>query len=547
MKKKESLKLCRNYNEIKTDLSGSGFADNIKKTLNIKLELPNSSKLTMQKYAYIPIKKLEVFKTPLNNILQITALAVSKANTGQDKLYHVGLIATLDNGVKIYVEKNQTFIITDTYDMKDSSEFKDVPLSMPINLYQLVGRALKKFGPEQMFKYSALGSKNCQNAVLDMLDASNLLTPDLRDFIYQDLTVLKENTPQIVQNIVQGVTDLAAKFSNITGQGAELEGGVINKNKKKLYSIKLNGHVYDDNTIEIIGKLHEVEKETEEEEKLKLLKDIRDEQLKTIAKAGAQEDAKDFINKMNSDIEKLEKKIEKNEDGEKKPKTKAQIKKDEIEKRKMERLKKIEDKALEKQANKKIKADAKRFEKEEAREEKIKRREEKKQETKKRQMEKKESKIKKPKGRPKKEENKIEKKEEKKEEKKNKKEDKKEDKLEEEKKMDVFATKTEKKIQNGDEEKEFEAAQTKLKKIKKSLEEYVDEIDLFKKYNKASDKEKKKLEKQFQDKFGDDFESVSFVIDDLLKKQNKIIKDYENKYGKDNDLKKYGEELKDLV
>jgi hypothetical protein len=204
----------------------------------------------MKKYAYVPITKLEVYKVPLSGYLQTASKLLTQNNTGQAVLMHVGLLVTLENGTKIMIEKNETVIITDKYTQKPDTEYMDVPLKgIPLNLYQLLGRAVKEYGPEHIFKYSALENRNCQNFTLELLRASNLWNQDLQNFAYQDLTVLNQNLPGLAKKFVNLATNTAALYSNIMGKGQTPTQGCGHK-KKKLYTIHLTVDVFDDETLE---------------------------------------------------------------------------------------------------------------------------------------------------------------------------------------------------------------------------------------------------------------------------------------------------------
>ena len=70
-------------------------------------------------------------------------------------------------------------------------------------------------GPEKYFTYDG-ATNNCQNYVAGLLEANDLLTPELKDFIIQDAS----SVPAYSKFIMNNVTDLAHRGDILlNGQG----------------------------------------------------------------------------------------------------------------------------------------------------------------------------------------------------------------------------------------------------------------------------------------------------------------------------------------
>jgi hypothetical protein len=70
------------------------------------------------------------------------------------------------------------------------------------------------------------------------------LTPDLKNFIYQDITGIVQRLPSFVDKISRGATDIAAVAQSLIGRGSRMKQKFTTKRRKaikKLFS-KFNIH-----------------------------------------------------------------------------------------------------------------------------------------------------------------------------------------------------------------------------------------------------------------------------------------------------------------
>lgn len=246
---KEKKKLEKEIKEIKEQakkLKGSGFFDTIKNIVTapfrtIKGRLTKNSQDVIDKYGSQKIFKILVFRKPLNSILKnaIKVISLGTFNPekeGYDKLYHLGLSVHLENGVNIKMEKNDAVDIS-VGDPTDS-ELLAVPMHQQMTLKQFYDNGLAKMGEERFFQYSGL-KYNCQDWIKGMLEGSNLYTPAINKFAFQDMENVRKNINPTSEKIMNTITDTANIARKWLGQGKPHDigqklGKHINKKYKHL-------------------------------------------------------------------------------------------------------------------------------------------------------------------------------------------------------------------------------------------------------------------------------------------------------------------------
>lgn len=188
-----------------------------------------------KKYGNIPIVNILVCKTPISetintvlNLISSGQFEENKRKFKYDNMFHIFLILELSsvNDDKRYVrlEKNQVlnigFIKKDDKKLKNNIceqvyIYDDDPLTINI----LLDRTLKNQG-ESMFLYNGINN-NCQIFINNVLASSNLITPELEEFILQDTSKIIGELPKLSKQIIKGTTDLAGIF-DILMYGAKI-------------------------------------------------------------------------------------------------------------------------------------------------------------------------------------------------------------------------------------------------------------------------------------------------------------------------------------
>lgn len=207
------------------ELYGLGIMDLFR---GIKKEYTNSAKKGIQKYGNLRIVAITVCRQPIMAILDKVINVISfgkwsraKKEENFDKLFHLFMLVRFDNNSSCIVEKNEKININGNYKINDQTEQIAVPLNgQQLTLNNILETALKTVGQDQYFLYHPI-TNNCQNYILNLLKSSNLGDQDDYTFIKQDVTTLAKKIGKTTTTIMKGVTDLGAKFAEVTGRGME--------------------------------------------------------------------------------------------------------------------------------------------------------------------------------------------------------------------------------------------------------------------------------------------------------------------------------------
>jgi hypothetical protein len=205
---------------------GKGLYDFIFKS---KYSYNNTSQKSIQQFGDSPITSMQIIRTPVKkfllsivNIISLGQLQLLMQKYGFDKLFHLALIVTLQNGKKLVVEKNEQINISDRISIAKDTETMQVSISTPLTLNQLLKNSLNAVGKERFFIYDAFNrgnGGNCQDFILYLLKASHLLTPQYHDFVFQDLTELFKKLPSYVGDVARVATDTASDANTLIGTG----------------------------------------------------------------------------------------------------------------------------------------------------------------------------------------------------------------------------------------------------------------------------------------------------------------------------------------
>ena len=223
LKKAELIALLaeleQTHKKEENEIEGSGIGALFTKT---KYDYFESSKNVLRQYGTHDIHSMQVIRTPVQSIatkaLNIVSLgAFAKAN-GYDKLFHLALIAKIGNK-SIVIEKFERVNISTTYKISKNTEIMNVNMQQKkLSLFDLMNNARRKVGDKQFFEYDAF-STNCQRFIMDLLESSKLSTPELTNFIMQDVQSIAEKLPSYVPKVAKTITDIANKGAEVLGMG----------------------------------------------------------------------------------------------------------------------------------------------------------------------------------------------------------------------------------------------------------------------------------------------------------------------------------------
>lgn len=184
-------------------------------------ELPSVDQRTYNSIKDIPVTKLTISRSPVKsnivNVLNVISLGQLKKITGKlgyDRLWHLALKVTLDNGKSYRIEKNQNISIKPYNDYPGTEIFQLAKSKKPITLRELMNASLKKEGATRFYEYDAF-KNNCQMFVTSLLRSSGLLIPPAAKFISQDSAAIAKGIPGYVAPAAKALTSFAAKADKL--------------------------------------------------------------------------------------------------------------------------------------------------------------------------------------------------------------------------------------------------------------------------------------------------------------------------------------------
>ena len=146
---------------------------------------------------------LELNRNPVSQM--ITKFLKTLTKVPYDKLFHLQLFITLNDGKKFMMEKNAQINIGKAQKTKqsDSIFIHEVP---NITLNEFIGNA-RVFMGNKFIPYHASNS-NCQDFILGLLHGNNINVKQYDDFIKQNAQAIFKNKPNL-RKLTNTVTDIA--------------------------------------------------------------------------------------------------------------------------------------------------------------------------------------------------------------------------------------------------------------------------------------------------------------------------------------------------
>ena len=174
-----------------------------------KTASPSIRKFTKENGSAI-VTKIVVCRQPVTPFIEKVATLISlgkwdanKKKLGYDKMLHLFMIITLNNGKTFKLEKNHLpEISSNTTIPKDHM---NVGKSPNISWADFLYRAERTAGGDRLYVYDAIRA-NCQNFVHDCLKGADVLTPELNKYIMQNATAVIEGLPWF-EKLARKLTD----------------------------------------------------------------------------------------------------------------------------------------------------------------------------------------------------------------------------------------------------------------------------------------------------------------------------------------------------
>ena len=199
----------------------------------------------IQKNGNSPVREMTVGRTPVQEAITSAINMISqggfKANQEKlnyDKLFHLFVNLRLENGAKIRLEKNEVITASDGWTKEASGEYVSINVSHNIPFKELLENTRSRMG-NRFFKYDS-ASNNCQDFILNVLQANNLGTEQDYAFIKQDTEALFVGLDK-TRALARNVTDFGARFNIATqGGGTHID---INSHNGKNYKMSDGGKI----------------------------------------------------------------------------------------------------------------------------------------------------------------------------------------------------------------------------------------------------------------------------------------------------------------
>lgn len=195
--------------------------------------LPKSFRNTLNKYGDQMIKSAVIKRTPLSKgvegLLNVATLGKWNEIKGNiDKLYHLYMVLTLENGKRLLLEKNERPVLSESIpaDTKETQSSSVTTLTSPILLSEFIGKTIKRLSLEDYITYEGF-TKNCQHFIRAHLLANGLLDPANMAFVYQDTKKLIEGTPSFSRWIAKKATDIAGTGRQLVEEAVYKRGGLV--------------------------------------------------------------------------------------------------------------------------------------------------------------------------------------------------------------------------------------------------------------------------------------------------------------------------------
>ena len=217
---------------------GIPFLSTIYNLIPIRKKYNTTTTKFLNQYGNMPVQSIIIYRKPIvgavNTALNMASFgqwgrAVKK--NGYDKVFHLYMIATVkqSNGqpFNILIEKNDIINVVQAKPndlLTDNGASMQVEQPMPANLTVniMLQKTKDSMGTNKYWEYNPW-LNNCQVFIKYVLSSNGLITPQLLNFIDQNVEkIASETLSTPVQALGHAVTTLASKLRTLTGRGLNL-------------------------------------------------------------------------------------------------------------------------------------------------------------------------------------------------------------------------------------------------------------------------------------------------------------------------------------
>jgi hypothetical protein len=159
------------------------------------------------------------------DVISLGQWSKAKQEENFDKLFHLGIILTLEGNKQVLVEKNEVINVGPVKARTAGSEVINSQHPYDTTLTQFLNKGIAKKG-ESFFTYDPF-KNNCQDFIMLLLSANGVDNSKSRKFVKQNVETLVSKLSPHVAPVAKGITDIGA-IANVA-----LEGGRDNKRVKQ--------------------------------------------------------------------------------------------------------------------------------------------------------------------------------------------------------------------------------------------------------------------------------------------------------------------------
>jgi len=209
------------FDDIKDKVKGAynAVTSRLKAFQGVRLDYRPDDRKFISSYGDWVITSMTIQRAPVESYVKTLTNILSLGkfkdllNKHYDDVYHLALRIILSNGSQtkdIIIEKNQTIAISN---WKPENDVVSMPLKIPGNITfkQFLTTAENSTTKDLYYRYDPL-TTNCQQYLMVLLKANGILqlNPESKNFIFQDLKILRDQLPSFTQTIMKKLTDAAA-------------------------------------------------------------------------------------------------------------------------------------------------------------------------------------------------------------------------------------------------------------------------------------------------------------------------------------------------
>lgn len=166
------------------------------------------------------IERLVVCRKPIYPIIEKVANIISlgkfnqiKGKLGYDNFFHLYIFMVFDNGEGWIMQKNEVLNAKRTDTPESGSNCMSVNIPDDLTLSKLIHPAIQIMRHD--FATYDYINNNCQIWVKNILDGADLLTPNLYNFIVQDVETVAKSIPEVGNILANYAVDTARKIDTL--------------------------------------------------------------------------------------------------------------------------------------------------------------------------------------------------------------------------------------------------------------------------------------------------------------------------------------------